>query len=303
MTRTHSLIVASASLVLIAAAAAPAAAQNFVPAGTPGAKLTPRPTRSYYGPAAKVGAGEARVYVTYDEDGTTPLEIGVALSERALEDLPMDGAGHHGAHGPVHQWLLDLPAEYTAPFTFLELNWNPKGHEPDGVYRDVPHFDFHFYTISRAERERIVPSNPEWAAKANDLPSGDYVPPFNVPLGPPGAKPEGFAVPLMGVHWSDLRSAELQRLLGKPEGFKPFTATFIHGSWGGRYIFWEPMITRAHILAKKTTSDPAVRDEVIPISTPARYHVPGSYPDAYRITWDAEAKEYRIALTGLTRKQ
>jgi hypothetical protein len=183
----------------------------------------------------------------------------------------------------------------------VEVNWNPMGHEPDGVYQDVPHFDFHFYTISKAERDRIVPSDAEYATKANRVPTGDYVPPFTVQLGPPGATPAQVAVPLMGVHWSDVRSAELQQLLGKPEAFRPFTATFIHGSWDGRFHFWEPMITRAHLVAKKAAADPAVRDEVIPIAVPARYHVPGHYPTAYRITWDPAAREYRVALTRLAR--
>jgi hypothetical protein len=63
------------------------------------------------------------------------------------------------------------------------------------------------------------------------------------------------------------------------------------------------MITRAHILAKKSASDPKVRDEVITLPIPARYHVAGYYPSAYRITWDAEAREYRIALTQLAWRQ
>ncbi len=166
----------------------------------------------------------------------------------------------------------------------------------------MPHFDFHFYTISKAERDAIVPSNPEWAASANNLPAAEYVPAFNAALGPPGAPPAAIAVPKMGVHWVDVRSHELQALLGKPENYKPFTATFLHGSWAGRVIFWEPMITRAHILAKKATSDPAVRDEIIPVPTPARYQTPGYYPSAYRIAWDPQAKEYRIALTKLTKQ-
>jgi hypothetical protein len=60
------------------------------------------------------------------------------------------------------------------------------------------------------------------------------------------------------------------------------------------------MITRAFILEKKTAGDPAVRDQVIPISTPARYKVAGYYPSSYRISWDAGAGEYRIALTELS---
>lgn len=62
------------------------------------------------------------------------------------------------------------------------------------------------------------------------------------------------------------------------------------------------MITRAHIVEKKMTTDAAVRDQIIPISTPAKYQAPGYYPAAYRIMWDASTKEYRIALTQLTRR-
>lgn len=254
------------------------------------------------GDSAKVGDGMARAYVLFDRATDAPTEIGVAFDERALEALPTDGSGHHGGHGPVHQYLFPLPEGRTAPFRFIELGWNPKGHEPDGVYRDVPHFDFHFYTVSVAERDAIVPSDPAYAAKANDVPTAEYVPPFTVQLGPPGTAPVDMAVPQMGVHWSDVRSPELQALLGKPEAYQPFTRTFIHGSWGGRFHFWEPMVTRAHIVAKRTATDPAVRDEVIPLPVPARYHVPGHYPTAYRITWDAAAREYRIALTGLVRR-
>ena len=255
-----------------------------------------------YGGSAEVGKGRVRSYVLIDRATKAPTEIGVAFDERALDGLPTDGAGHHGQTGAVHQYLLSLPTEQTAPFQFVEVNWNPKGHEPTGVYEGAPHFDFHFYTVSKAERDAIVPSNPQYAAEANNVPSGDYVPPFALQLGPPGAKPADVAVPLMGVHWIDTRSEELQGLLGKPEAYRPFTRTFIHGSWNGRFHFWEPMITRAHILAKKTATEPAVRDEVIPLPVPARYQAPGHYPTAYRITWDPKAREYRVALTGLTKR-
>lgn len=274
--------------------AAARAATPTVSGGRPGEAVR-------YGGAVEVGDGLARSYVSLDERGQ-PTEIGIALDEHALDGLPAAGTGHHGGHDMPHTHLIDLPAEAAAPFRFVELNWNPNGHEPEGVYQGVPHFDFHFYTITRSEREAIVPTDPSWAEKANRLPGEEYVPPFNVALGPPGAEPAEIAVPMMGVHWVDVRSAELQALLGKPEAFEPFTATFIHGSWDGAWIFWEPMITRAHILRKKTSTDPAVRDEIIPISTPGRYQAAGYYPAAYRITWDEQAREYRIALTQLTRQ-
>ena len=258
-------------------------------------------SRTAYSAPVPVGRGTLRSYVT-TKDGV-PTELGVALSEAALEGLPTTGVGHHGGGAPIHQYLLDFPTAGTAPFRFVEVNWNPMGHEPEGVYQDVPHFDFHFYTVSRAARDSIVKSDPQWATHANALPAADFVPPFAVQLGPPGAAPADVAVPMMGVHWVDTRSAELQRLLGHPEAYKPFTRTFIHGSWNGRFHFFEPMITRAHLQAKKGAADPAVRDERIALPIPARYAEPGRYPTAYRITWDARAREYRVALTELARRE
>ena len=259
-------------------------------------------TARKYGSAVKLGEGTARSYVNFDPFSGAPTEIGVALSERALEGLPASGSGHHGAGMMTHEYLIALPANNGTPFKFLEMNWNPMGHEPEGVYQDVPHFDFHFYTITKEERDAIVPTDPEFEKRANNLPAKEFIPPYVAQLGPPGATPAQVAVPKMGVHWVDVRSAELQGLLGKPEAYKPFTATFIHGSWNGKVHFWEPMITRAHILAKKATQDASVRDEIIPIPTPASYQEPGFYPGAYRILWDANAKEYRISLTQLAKR-
>jgi hypothetical protein len=125
----------------------------------------------------------------------------------------------------------------------------------------VPHFDFHFYTVGQDVRESIVPSDPRWAEKANHLPAPEFIPEFNAALAPPGVTPADIAVPMMGVHWVDVTSAELQGVLGNPDGYRPFTRTFIHGSWDGKVIFWEPMITRAHILSKKNAEEPEVRDE------------------------------------------
>ena len=305
MSRLRSLhLLTLAAATQLGGGAAIAGAQTAAFAAGRGITSVPAtPGSRVYGTAVTVGEGRARSYVVLDEQTGAPRELGVALDERALDGLPAAGSGHHGSGPMTHSYNLALPSENKTPFRFVELNWNPAGHEPDGVYQGVPHFDFHFYVISQAERDAIVPTDPEFETRANNLPAGDYVPPFNVPLGPPGAAPAKVAVPMMGVHWSDVRSPELQRLLGKPDAYEPFTATFIHGSWNGQFSFWEPMITRAHILEKKTASDPAVRDQVLPISMPAKYATPGYYPSGYRITWDAEAKEYRIALAGLAWRQ
>jgi len=60
------------------------------------------------------------------------------------------------------------------------------------------------------------------------------------------------------------------------------------------------MITRAYILSKKSATDPAEIDESTPVSTAQKYSPAGYYPSAYRITWDAQQKENRIALMQLS---
>jgi len=234
-----------------------------------------------YGPPQKVGNGMARAYVVLDaKAGNAPAELGIALDEKALDGLPDAGM--------MYAFDLQLPAQSPAPYRFAELDWNPHGHVPPGVYT-VPHFDFHFYSITPAERDAIDPADPQFAAKASNLPTADLVPPFYVVPGPPAA----VAVPHMGVHWSDVRSPELQGILGNPGAYEPFTKTFIYGSWDGNFTFLEPMVTREYLLSHP--------DATSPISVPARYAHSGWYPTSYRVTYDAQAKEYRVSLSAMTK--
>lgn len=255
-----------------------------------------------YGPSLRVGNGFVRTYVLFDEkDATVPREVGVAMDEWVMEGLPapnkhaMTGHSEH-EHVDNHVYLLTLPEKSGLPFQFVELDWNPGGHEPPGIY-DKPHFDFHFYTVPQEDRAAVVPTDPDFQKKADMLPPEAERPPQYIVGAPPGTPAPG--VPLMGVHWVDVRSPELQQMLGKPEAFQPFTKTFIYGSWEGKFTFLEPMITREYIMSKRAAKDAADRNEVVPISTAKSYRPAGYYPSAYRIAWDEESKEYRIALTQL----
>jgi hypothetical protein len=249
-----------------------------------------------YGAPTRVGNGRARTYVVTDHkrNDRTPLEIGIVLDERALEALPTTG---------MSMFDLALPAQNPTPYRLVELDWNSHGHEPDGVY-SVPHFDFHFYTITAAERNAIDPvalGDSTYQAMANNLPPEAQRSQFYVPLSPPQGPI--VAVPRMGAHWGDLRAPELQGAFGHPENFKPFTTTFLHGSWNGRFIFDEPMITRAFILSRKSANSEASRDSVISLSRAQQYRPAGYRPAAYRVAYDAREHEYRIALTQLTLRQ
>jgi len=256
-----------------------------------------------YGAAQRVGNGTVRTYIVTDQKNAgRPLEVGVALSEQALEGLPAP-VESTDPMANMHMYTLELPARNPTQYKFVQFDWNPKGHEPDSVYT-YAHFDFHFYTVPVEVRNSILPSDPQYAAKAANYPAPEYRPPFYLDAATAANAPAAaVTIPMMGLHWLDVRSPELQKLTGNPAGYRQFTKTFIYGTWDGQFIFDEPMITRAYILEKKTATDPSVVDEVVPVPTAQKYSPAGFYPSAYRITWDAQQKEYRIALTQLSWKE
>ena len=174
------------------------------------------------------------------------------------------------------EYILAFPSEVSMlPFHHIGLNWNPKGHIPNGIY-NVPHFDVHFYTISPEERSRIT-------ARGDDLEKCRKVPAA-------GQVPEGYVFapeseePGMGGHWIDPVSHEFHGAA--------FTTTFLYGTYDGEIIFYEPMITKAYLESK-----PGV---TMPIKVPQRYTRAGYYPTSYSIRYDAKRKEYTVALEGLT---
>jgi hypothetical protein len=256
-----------------------------------------------YGAAQRVGNGTVRTYIVTDQKNAgRPLEVGVALSEQALEGLPAP-VESTDPMANMHMYTLELPARNPTQYKFVQFDWNPKGHEPDSVYT-YAHFDFHFYTVPVEVRNSILPSDPQYAAKAANYPAPEYRAPFYLDAATAANAPAAaVTIPMMGLHWLDVRSPELQKLTGNPAGYRQFTKTFIYGTWDGQFIFDEPMITRAYILEKKTATDPSVVDELVPVPTAQKYSPAGFYPSAYRITWDAQQKEYRIALTQLSWKE
>ena len=282
MSSRTSLAIRSA-LLLVAAAATAAAVRGARPDTAAG-------LRARYGAPMAMGKGQARTYVVVDERSGHPVEVGVALSAQALEGLPILSSDHApGTHGPYSEYLLELPAGNPTPYRFVEVDWNPHGH--GGPYT-APHFDFHFYRVPVATRNEIDLADPDFATKAARLPAEEEIPAryasTHVLL---NTTPAGMTVPRMGLHWVDTASPEL------PPSNQPFTRTFIMGSWNGQVIFDEPMVTRDFILAQRT--GPASADS-IPLPLAQRYVPAGYYPVSYAVRWDAAAREYRVALQGLT---
>jgi hypothetical protein len=223
------------------------------------------------GEVVPFGNGTARSWVKKDADGKY-TSLGITLTEDALKGLPSDVTP--GLIWMV-EYVLDLPSEAQLPFNHIGVNWNPKGHMPSGVY-NVPHFDFHFYTTTPEQRTKIT-------ARGNDLELCRKAP-------AKGHVPEGYMFapeseePGMGGHWVDGGSHEFHG--------KDFTTTFIYGSYNGKVIFWEPMITKSYLESKP--------DVTIPLKLPQKYETTGYYPDSYSITFDESRKEYTVSFDGLT---
>jgi hypothetical protein len=232
--------------------------------------MKPRAAATVLGEAQPVGNGTARSWVALGEDGKA-IAIGVTLTEAALTGLPP-------ALTPGLIWtefLLPLPPEASVTgFNHIGLNWNPKGHDPEGVYK-VPHFDFHFYMISPAERERITARGDDVERCRKPMPA-EFIPAGYIQA--PGAEEPG-----MGTHWVEPGSHEFHG--------KAFTHTFIYGSYDGRMIFAEPMITKAFLETKP--------DITVPVKVAAKYQKPGYYPTQYSIQYRPDTREYVVAIEGL----
>jgi hypothetical protein len=245
-------------------------------AGTAAAQTEPVIAEVRYGPEVELGEGTARTYLAVDAEGR-PVEFGVALSETALATLP------DMAEVPIEEAFLaidlPLPEGAPAPYKLVGFDWNPRGHPPVEIYGH-PHFDVHFYTIDVTERDLILPADSLFEARGSKAPEPGYLPAAYV------YAPES-TVPKMGGHWIDPSSHEFHG--------EAFDKTFIYGTWEGKVIFIEPMMTKAFIETKA--------DGTYEIATPEKVAVAGWYPAAYRVRFDPEAKEYRIALTNLTERK
>ncbi len=187
-----------------------------------------------------------------------PVRIGISINDAAMNSLDTSHPGA-GGHSHVNGLSLALPSRSAdIPFRHILLDWNPHGHEPAGLY-DQPHFDFHFYLTSEADRKAIPPYAVD-SSKFLNRPGAAYLPAnyINIPGG----------VPEMGTHWIDVTSGEFSGA--------GFTQTFIYGSYDGKVNFYEPMITKAFIDAN------ANFERAIP--QPAKVQQTGFYPTKMKVS-------------------
>lgn len=217
---------------------------------------------TYVGPARSVGNGSAQSFVRVDDSGTV-RSYGFTFTEAALSGLPATSTAH----------VLAMPTEAAAATVVdhISLDWEPGGHLPPGIF-DRPHFDMHLYLISPAERSGIG-----FAADAPPPPAAaiptDYVSGRTV-------------VPGMGQHWSDPTDSNVS-----PGNFKH---TLIYGFFGGKMIFFEPMVTQAFLNTRESFSGP--------MKQPASYPKPGRYPTRWGVEYDAGARLYTVSFDNLVQR-
>lgn len=220
--------------------------------------------QTYLGEMRVVGDGTIATFVTLNGVGQ-PETVGVTFTPTLLNSLPSG----------MEEYPLRFPPQAQGvPFTHFVLNWEPHGHIPTEIY-GLPHFDFHFYLLTPAEREGITATG-EDLARVEKAPPAQFVPQGYVAT--PGGEPR------MGAHWIDPTSHEFHGT--------PFDETFIYGFYNGRLAFIEPMITQAFLHGRTTVDRP--------IAQPQAYQQPGYYPTRFRVTYDPARGLYTVALAGLT---
>jgi hypothetical protein len=244
--------------------------------------------------SAPLGKGTAASYAEFDRQGA-PKAIGIVFSATALDGLPAASDGHRcharGKDGAIDgstkcqqtvERVLPLPdaaaRRADIPFKWVLLNWNHIGHIPPGIY-DVPHFDIHFQMASIEDIFAIEPGpcGPEYVrcdqfqigrkAVAPNYMHADY-------------KDVEAVVPAMGNHLIDLTAPEFNK--------QPFTRSFIYGVYDGKVIFYEEMVTRAHLLNKPNTCTA--------IKLPKAVDTRGYYPTVSCIRHDAATGEYTVSM-------
>lgn len=221
----------------------------------------------FKGPQVALGYGKVRSWISVDSNGH-PSEIGIEITPEAFKNLETDNSKSVPPEGETIVVPLQLKATELTPFDHIGMNWNPHGHEPAGVF-DVPHFDIHFYMISVEEQLAIPAWSTQTDAAFNNYPAPGYMPAdYFTPPGPATAEAQ------MGKHW-------LPADLG---AYLPFSKIMIYGSYNGKFIFVEPMITLDYLLSDVDFS--------ANYSQPEHFEKAGNYPTKYNI--------YHDTLTGNT---
>ena len=228
------------------------------------------PTRQV--PGSCQPAFGAQICSYAEMSGTRVVALGATVPMAAIDNTPVDGPM---VWPPVVEAVVPMPAEARAAtgVDHLTVYWEHHGHPPTPFL--TPHFDFHFYTISNAERQTIDCAN---KTKPAILPTGYSLLDVEIPgLG----MLTGLCVPGMGMH--SLVTSELAATT-------PFSGTLVLGFYNGRPIFFEPMLSKVKLEQKKSFTLPLVT----PLGLAAGVH----YPARFEAVYDASIPGYRFVFSG-----
>lgn len=228
-----------------------------------------------FGESKNIGNGSVRTWVHPKEDGS-PDAVGIAFTETVLAGLPSKKPTNGMGGYEYTPWLPKEAA--TSPFDHVVVDWDPEGHVPAPIYT-VPHFDFHFYMMKTAKCIKIDNTGKDLAL-CQKKPAPEFMP-KNYMYAPQRE------IKYMGSHWVDVNTPKLHG--------KPFTYTFIYGSYNGKVAFFEPMVTMEYLRSKPgLTAD---------IPQPAMYDAPGMlFPTKYHVSYDAARREYTVVLSDLIKR-
>lgn len=215
-----------------------------------------------YAAVTNYSQGFLATYMAFQEGPaacSAPKAVGLEVSKAALETLPgvdevqnqpppscLSNPFAPGCFLPNDMVFLPFFENLGAfnPFTVMEFDWNPAGHEPPGVYTS-PHMDFHFYLIPQEQVMNITAGpcanlSPDSFTAANQpvpeqcFPGGAYV---NL----------GATVPAMGNHYLDMEAPEMRAMMAGEDGTSTWNQTWIWGGLDGQIVFFEAMITRSYL--------------------------------------------------------
>ena len=229
------------------------------------------------GPCADVF--KSQVCTWAKTQGDSLLEVGAVVPIASIKNSPADVPM---VWPPVPVAVLDTPdvGRQKSGLVDFTMYWEAGGHPP-ATYM-TPHFDFHFYMISSAERSSIDCvdlSKPATLPTAYALPDIPLPPDMAAMMGVPALI--GLCVPQMGMH--AVPAPEI-------DSKAPFRGTMVVGYAQGKPVFLEPMVSKAMLMERKPF------DLVIP-QVPG---LAGAHPTKFHAEFDATKQEYRMIFSAFT---
>ena len=229
------------------------------------------------------GELDAHSWALTDDDGVV-THVGFSINREAAESLTEvdGGVGPAEGYDPGARFQLSLPAEVLEQtlFDHIGIDFMYAGHEPGPFL--VPHFDFHFYTVSDDEILAIDCVD-EPMPDAARMPAPYIIPSTEM-------DPEGTCVPAMGVHAIDPTAPTLA-----PDSTTPFSEHFVLGYHNAELIFIEPMIAQSTLAAGTELSGSVPRPDTFGRTT--------LYPATWSLALSADGTEYEVVFSDFSEIQ